>query len=471
MGGNLDNIKQLLKVIDEIRLRSMDMEFEIHEVVEQFRILKRYKHPVEESLAEAVACLGQDWEDLLERAERKDFDVNDYKKNYAEMTKGDVLRFKNELKEEYEKYVQAGPGADCNSLEDGLLALELSKDKNKMYNNRKEECVLAEKLFNLPISKFPELIQMESDNAILDQIYSIFKEHQAAVKEWSMMPWGKLDAPVLTQGAQKFETAVRRLQAKLKDKEIDQLPPYQKLRTTITGFKDSLPLITILKGPAIKERHWAKIMEVTGKNLGEINVKTLTLSKVFELELNNFEEEVRKICTEAQEEARNEDLLAKIETAWKVAQFDIGPYCKGTDFRGYSMKAPEDIRQLLEENILILQQLNASKHVKAMKGKVTQWDRDLNTISETVETWLSVQTKWMYLESIFASEDIKLQLPDEAKKFQRTDGAYKKIMDAAYKTRNVLMCCVKGEGAGRLGELKNISIELDKCQKSLTNYL
>ena len=213
-------------------------------------------------------------------------------------------------------------------------------------------------------------------------------------------------------------------------------------------------------------------MEVTGKaSLGEINLKTLTLSKVFELELNNFEEDVRKICTEAQEEARNEDLLAKIENAWKTAQFDIGPYTKGTELRGHTMKAPDDVRQLLEENILILQQLNASKHIKAMKGKVNQWDKDLNTISETVDTWLLVQRKWMYLEAIFASEDIKMQLPDEAKKFQRTDVAYKKIMDTAYKTKNVLMCCVKGEGAGRLGELKNISIELDKCQKSLTNYL
>lgn len=168
MGGSLEIIKHLLKIIDEIRLKSMDMEFEIHEVVEQFRILKRYQHPVEETLEAAVARLGQDWEDLLERAERKDFDVNDYKKNYAEMTKGDVLRFKNELKEEYEKYVQNGPGADSNNLDDGLLALELSKDKNKMFNARKEECVLAEKLFNLPISKFPELIAMENDNAILD---------------------------------------------------------------------------------------------------------------------------------------------------------------------------------------------------------------------------------------------------------------------------------------------------------------
>jgi len=44
----------------------------------------------------------------------------------------------------------------------------------------------------------------------------------------------------------------------------------------------------------------------------------------------------------------------------------------------------------------------------------------------------------MYLESIFASDDIKMQLPEEAKKFSKTDAAYKKIMDATYKQQNVL---------------------------------
>jgi hypothetical protein len=31
-------------------------------------------------------------------------------------------------------------------------------------------------------------------------------------------------------------------------------------------------------------------MEETGKDVGEINFKTMTLSKVFELELQNYEE-------------------------------------------------------------------------------------------------------------------------------------------------------------------------------------
>lgn len=86
----------------------------------------------------------------------------------------------------------------------------------------------------------------------------------------------------------------------------------------MNGFKDSLPLIQQLKIPAIQERHWKKIMEETGKDLGEINFKTMTLSKVFDLELQNYEEQVMAICQEAKEEAKNEENLLKIESAWKV---------------------------------------------------------------------------------------------------------------------------------------------------------
>lgn len=53
----------------------------------------------------------------------------------------------------------------------------MSKDANRRFNRKREEYVLAEKLFNLPISKFPELINMEEQNKIYDDIYSIYKEH------------------------------------------------------------------------------------------------------------------------------------------------------------------------------------------------------------------------------------------------------------------------------------------------------
>jgi len=34
------------------------------------------------------------WEELLDFADKKDFEVNDFKKNFAEVTKGEVESFK-----------------------------------------------------------------------------------------------------------------------------------------------------------------------------------------------------------------------------------------------------------------------------------------------------------------------------------------------------------------------------------------
>ena len=56
-----------------------------------------------------------------------------------------------------------------------------------------------------------------------------------------------------------------------------------------------------------------------------------------------------------------------------------------------------------------------------------------------------------------------MQLPEEAKKFGRTDTSYKKIMEAANHSTNVLHNCVKVDGGARLADLKNISTDLDKC--------
>jgi len=87
----------------------------------------------------------------------------------------------------------------------------------------------------------------------------------------------------------------------------------------------------------------------------------------------------------------------------------------------------------------------------------------LNTISDVIDLWMIVQRKWMYLESIFGNDDIKQQLPEEAKKFSKTDKAYSQIMSNTHSSPIVLNACVKADGGKRFDDIKNISNELDKC--------
>eukprot|EP01049_Picozoa_sp_SAG25_P019174 SAG25_NODE_5892_length_608_cov_1.314342_1_plen_175_part_01 len=75
----------------------------------------------------------------------------------------------------------------------------------------------------------------------------------------------------------------------------------------------------------------------------------------------------------------------------------------------------------------------------------------------------------MYLESIFiGSDDIRMQLPEEAKKFDAIDGDFRKIMEGTNQNKEVLAAC---SVEGRLDLLISLSDALDSCQKGLSDYL
>ena len=66
-----------------------------------------------------------------------------------------MAEFKKGLVQLYQQYKAEGPSAPQTSLDDGLKLIEYYKEKIVELNKRKEELVLAEKLFNLEISSFP----------------------------------------------------------------------------------------------------------------------------------------------------------------------------------------------------------------------------------------------------------------------------------------------------------------------------
>jgi len=83
----------------------------------------------------------------------------------------------------------------------------------------------------------------------------------------------------------------------------------------------------------------------------------------------------------------------------------------------------------------------ASQFIGPFLNVVQKWEQTMHTISEVLEVWVDFQQKWLYLEGIFASGDIRFQLTDETKKFDDIDKAFRKIMTDTLKRLNVLECC------------------------------
>lgn len=67
-----------------------------------------------------------------------------------------------------------------------------------------------------------------------------------------------------------------------------------------------------------------------------------------------------------------------------------------------------------------------SRYVAYFLDEVTDWQQKLSNADAAINAWFQVQRSWTHLESIFiGSEDIRSQLPEETKRFEKIDKDFK----------------------------------------------
>lgn len=362
-----------------------------------------------------------------------------------------------------EDFVTSGPGVVSGDLEHGLSILQHYKTFLQGLFVKREALVKAEKLFNLTITSYNELHEVDAEIKELDKIYELYVDVREANNQWAKALWVNIDFASLTKGMENFANRLKKL-----PKELKLLQPYNVVAEKILSFKDSIPLFSDLKNDALRERHWKKLMEITGQSF-DMNPESFTLEKLFSMNLASHSEAIGDMVAGAMKELGIENALRDIEHNWKNLRFNVLKYSKGTDDRGYILGPIDEITTALDDNAMSLQSMNASKYVAAFSSNVQQWEKILSHIGEVLEVWMVVQRKWMYLESIFiGSGDIRMQLPDEAARFDRIDKTFKKIMADTVKHNLVSEACGV---ENRLESLQALSDDLESCQKSLSDYL
>eukprot|EP00798_Chlamydomonas_sp_ICE-L_P031817 gene31817-7021_t len=345
------------------------------------------------------------------------------------------------------KYKSGGPGLPTIELAAGLDLLHVYQTELDTATKQREQLVLAQKLFNMEITSYPLLSAVEQDMKKLSAVYAVYAEQAEAVRSYGNLLWSELDVGKMMTGTEEILAKLYKL------KHLKLLPVYENCDREIQGFFNSLPLMKELKSEALRKRHWTQLMEVTSQDF-DMDPKTFTLGNMFSMQLHKYADEIGRITNAAVKELTIESEIKKLSEVWREQKFDLGKYMKGSDDRGWVLKATDDITVLLEDMGLNLQSMMASPFVKPFQTDVRAWEQKLSLIGECIEVWMFVQRKWMYLESIFiGSDDIRLQLPQEAKRFDTIDKAWQKIMNDTAKNTN------------------SLADQLEVCQKSLSEYL
>lgn len=191
-----------------------------------------------------------------------------------------------------------------------------------------------------------------------------------------------------------------------------------------------------------------------------------TLADLLELQLHKYEDEVKNIVDKSVKEMAMEKVLNDLNTNWKTLEFETEIHDR-TKLK--VVRVSEEILEALEDNQVQLQNMMSSKFIAHFLDSVSQWQNLLSNADQVISSWMEVQRKWMYLESIFiGSEDIRNQLPLEAKRFEDVDKTFRVLLADICGNLNVIKATNK---SGLYDKLDMLLKQLVLCEKALNDYL
>ena len=405
---------------------------------------------------------------LTERQGRKDDDIAQYTVKLEASIK--MLHEERKvasnaaLDEAFLEYTPTGMNPDSDVMKK-LIELDQAAEDMKATADKVQR---QQKLFNKHdtnssgvVERFEELKIVVDDIRLKKKIWDALREFKLLTELWTKTQFDKLDADEMSNEVTSYNKIVMNAERTLPTNNV-----VPELKTMVTTFKNTVPVVNDLRNDALIDRHWAKIEDVIGQPVPRENPEAFTFQTLIDLKVMLFKDQLAVISTEATQEQILEKMLQKVADSWAETEFVLNPYKDQKDV--YALGGIDEITVQLEDSLVTMGTITASRFVGGIRDKVEVLETGLNLFSENLDEALALQRNWMYLESIFCAQDIQRQLPAESKQFFDVDGTWKAIIKTLKDTGNAFKSFTH---PGLLETLQKSGLILDKVQNSLEDYL
>ena len=227
------------------------------------------------------------------------------------------------------------PYGSDSAIGASFAVLEGYKQKIKALRTRQTSLKPNCDIFGMEVPDPKELKDTEVELDALDAIWVLTKEWTDAWDAWKTGMFQSLDVVEMESVANEYFKRLKKMLRKSK------WPILETMKGRLQQFLDTMPLITDLKNPAMRSRHWSELQHEVGKVFNP-NEASFTLEKVFSLGLHAHADMIGEMSANANKELNIEQGLVAIEERWKDIDIDI------TNYVYYKIRSTEDLFQRLK---------------------------------------------------------------------------------------------------------------------------
>ncbi|XP_050620090.1 dynein axonemal heavy chain 17 [Macaca thibetana thibetana] len=455
--GDYDGLVEVMGHLMKVKERQVATDNMFEPLKQTIELLKTYGEEMPEEIHLKLQELPEHWTNTKKLAIQVKQNVAPLQANEVSILRRKCQQFELKQHEFREKFRHKAPFSfsDPNPYK----SLNTQQKSISAMEGIMEALSKSGGLFEVTVPDYKQLKACHREVRLLKELWDMIVVVNTSIEDWKTTKWKDINVEQMDIDCKKFAKDVRSL-----DKEMKTWDAFVGLDNTVKNMITSLRAVSELQNPAIRERHWQQLMQATQVKF-KMSEET-TLADLLQLNLHNYEDEVRNIVDKAVKESGMEKVLKALDSTWSMMEFEHEPHPRtGT----MMLKSNEVLVETLEDNQVQLQNLMTSKYLAHFLKEVTSWQQKLSMADSVISIWFEVQRTWSHLESIFiGSEDIRAQLPEDSQRFDDIDQEFKALMEDAVKTPNVVEATSK---PGLYNKLEALKKSLAICEKALSEYL
>ena len=457
--GDYDGLVNSMGLLHAIKHRSAAIDKMFEPLRKTVNLLRQFGVELPEEVHKLLADLPEEWSEVKKLSvsirdnvaplQAKEVDVLQQKCNKFEMKNHN---FREEFRKKAPFKFEIGPENAYELIDSCHFdVIEMEAEASAL----KKSC----ELFELNVPTYKQLADCPRDISMLKTIWDLVGLVSYMFDQWKTTLWTEIDTDAMENRCRELSKELRKM-----DKEIKGWDVYSGLDQMVKDMITSLRAVGELRSNAIRDRHWKQLMKTTGVTF--VLTKDMKFQDLLSLQLHKFEDDVKVIVDRATKELAMEKVLNDLDKTWSVMEFT---YEIHESTKTPLLRSSEELIETLEDNQVMLQNMMTSKYVAHFEEQITKWQISLSTVDSVITLWLEVQQTWSHLENIFmGSEDIRAQLPEDSRRFDKIDSSYKELMKEAQTTPNCVKACTK---EGLFEKLEHLQGQLALCEKSLAEYL
>lgn len=248
--------------------------------------------------------ISDQWKTYLKTLEEAEEMLNISQDNFRIGLIDDAENFKTQAAELNEKFLLHGPFTSDFDAKGALSMLSGIKAQLEEMKRKQEQLTADLGVFNISLPPNDDLRKLENNLQLLMNVWELTDEWDTAWASYKTGVFWDIKVEDMEITAQTLYKRFTNLVKELREKNWEIV---EHSRRRVDAFRRVLPLITDLKNPAMRPRHWDRVRAAMGREFDE-NSAEFTLELIIEIKMQDFADAIREISVAASAELNIENV-------------------------------------------------------------------------------------------------------------------------------------------------------------------